>query len=65
MIENHYWIPFKVYSGSLIVEGPYRTRDDAIRARESMKRNSALNDYVGTPLLASSKADAMERAPCF
>jgi hypothetical protein len=67
MESNYYWVPFKINEPgcTLVVQGPYRTREEAMRARERMKATSALNEYVGTPFLAQNKKEALERAKFF
>lgn len=67
MDDTYYWVPFKINEPgcSFVVRGPFKTYEDAMRARESMKRTAALNEYVGVPLVASSETEAVERAPNF
>lgn len=67
MSDELYWVPFKIQEEgcSFVACGPYKTRDEAMSARESMKRKSLLNEYVGIPFLARTKKEAEERAHLF
>ena len=45
--------------------GPFKTHEEAMAARELMKRHAALNKYVGIPLVADSEKEAIKRTPFF
>ena len=67
MSDELYWVPFKIQEEgcSFVAHGPYKSHDEAMRARESMKNNSSFNEYVGTPFIAKDKKEAEERAHLF
>jgi hypothetical protein len=67
MGDTFYWVPFKIKEPgcSFVVRGPFKTHEEAMEVRESMKRTAAMNEYVGIPLIASSEEEALERAPFF
>ena len=67
MSDELYWLPFKIQDEgcSYVACGPYKTHDEAMKARESMKARSALNEYVGIPFIAKNKEEAEKRVHLF
>ena len=65
--EEFYWLSVELISAgdSSEVRGPYNTLEEAIVARERIKLSIGLSGRVSGPFVASSKQEAISRAPFF
>ena len=65
MSDLTFWLPYQVRPGGTLVPlGPFKTREDAMRERERIKREGT-NDYYGIPFSAASKEEAEARVHLF
>ena len=62
MNEQGYWFPWKTDSGHLMLEGPWGTKEEAIKERERAKPFIEPPSKYGVPFYAESRKDAEEQA---
>lgn len=67
MSTESFWSPFRIQEPgcSTVVCGHNASHDEAMKVREKMKVQSAMNKYVGIPFVAKDKEEAERRAYLF